>query len=260
MKMETKTQKVIVVLALLIAYSFLLAPYIVHTNLTEVGTGVVTNLKSVSVQSLPKDVQDVTTFDEECTVLLIEDIISGQKTVVIIARSIHSFDQGDMIVITDKIIKWYVDWHAYQFFNEKFDLLIVGDVEQLDSTEAFIEGLVYSYLPGTSIRVGGLILSLSEIVFFVAPLILILYVSFSFKKRFYLWNLTAILALYSLEVFVFNIVGGGHDIVISDTQKYFGYLYLVLAPLTYFVAKYEEQGGIKVLYEKIAELIARLFE
>lgn len=258
--METKIKKVIGVLVLVVVYSFLLAPYIIHTNLAGAGTGVVTDVKRVLVQSLPKDVRDVTPFDEVCTVLLIEDTLSRQKTVVISAQSLHSLDKGDIIVVTDKILAWYVDWHAYPFFTEKFDLLIVGEVEQLESTEALIEGFLYSYLPGTSIRLGGLIFSLSEIVFFAGPLILILYLSYSFTKRFYLWNITAILALYSLQVFILNLVGGMYELTIGDTQKYFGYLYLVLAPLTVFIARYERSGNLKVLSEKIAEVIARLLE
>ncbi len=150
-----------------------------------------------------------------------------QKNIVIIERPLHSLYKGDVIEVTDRIIEWYVDWHAYQFFDKKFDALIVGDVEQVSSFESFIEEILYSRFDN-SIRFGSLVFSLSQLVFFAAPLILILYTSFSSRRRFYLWNIPAILALYSFEVFIFNMVGGMHNITISDPEKYFGYLFVAL--------------------------------
>jgi hypothetical protein len=236
----------------------LLAPYAVHTNLNKVDAGIVDDLKTVPVQSLPEDVQDVI-FGEECTVLLVKDSIYGKKTVIITEKSPHSLSihKGDVIKITDKIIEWYVDWHAYQFFDKKFDVLIVGDVEQISAIESGIEKILSS-------RFGSPIFSLSKAIFLFAPLLLVLYTSYSFKKRFYLWNIAAILALYSLEVFAFSMVGSVHHIAISGVWKYFGYLFVVLIPVTFFFSRYEEseegQRGIKNFCDKVAELIARLFQ
>lgn len=263
MKIETKQKKVTLAIFLFLCYFLLLTPYIVHTNLNEVDAGVVNDLRIVPVQSLPEDVQDVAMFNEECTILLVEDCVTGKKNIVIIERPLHSLYKGDVIEIADKIIEWHVDWHAYQFFDKKFDVIIVGDVKQVGPIESFIEEILYSRL-GNSIRFGSLIFSLSQLVFFIAPPILIFYTSFSSKKRFYLWNITAILALYSLEVFISNMVGSMHHIAISGMWKYFGYLFLVLTPFTFLFSKYEEseegQRGIKKYYEKIVELIARLFQ
>ena len=261
MKIEKK-QKGILVILLFLCYFVLLTPYVVHTTLSEVDGGIVNDLKTVSVLSLPADIQDVAAFNEECTVLLVEDSISGKKTIVITERLLHSLYKGDVVEITDKIIKWYVDWRAYQFFGKKFDALIVGDVKQVGPIEAFIEKMFYSRL-GNSIHFGSLIFYLSQLVFFVAPPILIFYTSFSFRNRFYLWNIPAILALYSLEVVIFNMVGSMHNITISDPEKYFGYLFVFLIPFTFFLSKYEEsergKRKIKEYYEKIAELFAGLF-
>lgn len=254
--METKQKKeILVVFTIFLCYFLLLAPYIVHTNLNEVHAGFVDDLKIVPVQSLPEDIQDVATFNDECTVLLVEDSVTGEKKIVIIERSLRSLYKGDVVEITDKIIEWYVDWHAYQFFDKKFDVLIVGDVRQVSSFESFIEEILYSRL-GNSIRFGSLIFSLSQLVFFIAPPILIFYTSFSSRKRFYLWNITAILALYSLEVFISNMVGNMHNITIADMEKYFGYLFVALTPFTFFLLKYEEseEGQIRIrkFFDKIA--------
>ena len=259
MKIETKQKRMFLVIFLFLCYFLLLVPYVVHTNLNEVDAGIVTDLRIIPVQFLPEDVQDVV-FSDECTVLLVEDSITGKKTVVITEKSAHSLHiyKDDVIVITDRIIEWYVDWHVYKqyFFDDRFSILIIGDVEEVGVMESFVEGMLYS-------SYGSPIFSLSKVIFLFAPLILIVYISFSFRNRFYLWNITAILALYSLEVFISNMVGSMHNITISDMEKYFGYLFVVLTPFTFLFSRYEEseegQRGIKVYCEKIVELIARLF-
>ena len=259
MKIETKQKRIVLVFFLFLCYFLLLAPYIVHTNLSEADAGIVADLKTVPVQSLPEDVQDVV-FGEECAVLLVEDSISGEKTVVIREeKSDHSLHvyKGDVIEVTGKIIEWYVDWHAYKqyFFDDRFSILIVGDVEEVGGMESFVEGILYSSF-------GSPIFSLSKAIFLFAPLILVLYIRFSFRNRFYLWNITAILALYSLEVFISNMVGSIHHITPSGMENYFGFLFLVLAPFTFLFSKYEDseegQTAIKEYYEKTMELIARL--
>jgi hypothetical protein len=102
------------------------------------------------------------------------------------------------------------------------------------------------------------------VIFALAPLLLILYISYSFRKRFYLWNILAILALYSFEVFILNMVGGMHHVAMGGIWKYFGYLFVVLIPFTFFFSRYEEseegQKRIKGYYEKITELIALPFK
>ena len=258
MKIETK-QKRILVIVLFLCYFVLLTPYVVHTTLSEVDVGIVNDLKTVSVQSLPADIRDVAAFNDECTVLLVENSISGKKKVIITQKSSHSLgvSKGDVIEVTDKIIEWYVDWHAYQFSDKKFNALIVGDVGQIGTIDSEIEKLLSS-------RLGSIIFLISKLIFALAPLLLILYISYSFRKRFYLWNILAILALYSFEVFIRIMVGGMHHIAMAGMWRYFGYLFVVLIPFTFFFLRYEEseegQKRIKGYYEKITELNALPFK
>ena len=261
MRLEiTRRKRIVIALTLFVCYFLLLAPYIVHTNLSEVDAGIVEDLKIIPVQSLPKDVQDLGAFSEECTVLLVKDTISDRRTVIITEKShrYSSLSTGDIVEITDKIIDWHVDWHAYKqyFFDESFSTLIVGNVEEISGLESSIEDLLSS-------SYGGVLYSLSQVIFLCAPLLLILYITLSFKDRLYLWNITAILALYSLEVFIFNIVGGMHHIAVSSgTESYFGYLFLVLIPFTLFFARYEEsergQARIKEYYQGLMDFIEQL--
>ena len=254
MKIEKK-QKWIIVILLFLCYFLLLTPYVVHTTLSKVDGGIVDDLKIVSVHSLPADIQDVAAFNDECAVLLVADSISGVKKVIITQKSPHSLgvSKGDVVEVTDKIIDWYVDWHAYQFFDKKFNALIVGDIEQIGTIESDIEKILSS-------SIGSAIFPISMVIFALAPLLLILYISYSFRKRLYLWNIIAILALYSFEVFILNMVGGMHHIAMGGIWKYSGYLFVVLIPLTFFFSRYEEsvegQIRIKEFYGKIAELIA----
>jgi hypothetical protein len=214
MKIEKK-QKGILVIVLFLCYFVLLTPYVVHTTLSEVDGGIVNDLKTVSVQSLPADIQDVAAFNDECTVLLVADSVSGVKKVLITQKTPHSLgvSKGDVVEVTDKIIEWYVDWHAYQFFDKKFNALIVGDVGQIGAIEASIEKLLSSCT-------GSAIFSISMVIFALAPLLLILYISYSFRKRFYLWNIPAILALYSFEVFILTMVGGMHHVAMGGIWNY----------------------------------------
>ena len=62
MKIETK-QKRILVIVLFLCYFVLLTPYVVHTTLSEVDAGIVDDLKTVSLHSLPADIQDVAAFN-----------------------------------------------------------------------------------------------------------------------------------------------------------------------------------------------------
>lgn len=258
MKTEIKRKKgILVIFAIFLCYFLLLAPYVVHTNLNEVDACVVKDLKTVSVQSLPEDVQDVAAFNAECTILLVEESVSRLKGAIITKKALHSLNKGDVIKVTDKITEWYVDWHAYQFFDKKFDVLIVGDVEQISAIESSIEKILSS-------RLGGPIFSLSKVIFLSAPLLLVVYISFYSRKRLYFWNIPAILALYSLEVFASNVLGSVHHITIPEVWKYFGYLFLLLIPFTFLFSRYEEseegQRGIKKFYDKVSELLARLFQ
>lgn len=257
--METKQKKVVLVeitIFLFLWYFLLVAPYIVHTNMSEVGVGIVEDMRILPIQSLPEDVQDVATFTAESTVLLVKDSISGKKTVVILETSLHSLHEGDVIQIADRILEWYVDWHLYQFFDEKFEVLIVGNVEQVGFIESFIEKLLSS-------PIGGSIFLLSQIVFFIAPPIFIFYISFSFRKRLYLWSIPAIISLYSLEVLLYSIVAAMHLVTISTLLKYFGFSSVIFIPFTFSFLKYEEseegQRKIKEFLMRAEELLADLF-
>lgn len=252
MRIEKRQKRILLVIGFFLCYFVLLTPYIVHTTLNEVDAGIVNALKPFSVQSLPVDIQDVAAFNKECTVILVADSISGEKKIIITDKLPHPLyvAKGDVVEVTDKIIEWYVDWHAYQFFDKKFNAIIVGDLEQIGPVGSDIEKILSS-------RLGSIIFSISKATFTFAPMILIIYTSYSFRKRFYLWNILAILALYSLEVFIFTMVGNMHQIAMDSMWKYFGYLFVLLLPFTFFFLRYEEseegQKRIKGCYETITK-------
>jgi len=238
-------------LVILFCYPLLLMPYIVHTNIKD--CGIVKESKVIPLDSLPEDIQDVIAFKPNCAVLLVEQSVSRIRAAIITDKLQKP---GTVIEVTDKIIDWYVDWHEYRFFDRSFKVLIVGQVQPLGPLESFVETIL-------SLRFGSAIFSLSKMVFFVGPLLLIVYLTLFFKHRFYLWNVPAVISLYSLGIFMGNMVGGAHQMVISDYWRYFGYLFMPLIPLTFLFSKYEEseEGGrqIRRYWNKMLETIDRLF-
>jgi len=242
-------KKIVALIIFFLCYSISILPFIVHANLME-NTGFIKDLKVVSTDSLPEDIRDASQFKEECTLILLESG-SGKRTVVITDESLQSFSKGDIIKITDKIEDWYVDWHAYDFFGESFSNIVIDDVETLESFESTIEEIIYS-------PYGSAIFSLSKIVFFFAPL-LVIYFAYSFKKRFCLWSVSTSVYLYSLEVFFYNIIAYLHQVPVSELSKYFGYLFFFLIPITFLLLRFEEsdegQEKLKEFYSRLEELI-----
>ncbi|MHC1635932.1 MAG: hypothetical protein ACXQTS_04850 [Candidatus Methanospirareceae archaeon] len=215
--------------------------------------GVVKGFKIAPIHSLPEDIQDLITFSGDCSILLTEDNICGVKRVIITKH--HSIDSGKVVEIADKITEWYVDWHAYPFFDESFDVIVVGDVRGVNIIESLVERIL-------NYRFGSIIFFLSQIIFFLAPPALIFYFSIYSRKRLFLWNIIAILALYSIEILLCYIVANLHSLTIPSITKYFGYSSIVLAPSAFLFMRYEEseegQRRIRGYYERIKELIISL--
>jgi hypothetical protein len=246
-------------------------PYIVHTNFVNVGVDVVKSSKVIPVYSLPKDVQDIAEFGDECTIILLQEIESETKRVIIIAEGpSYSFQEGDTIRIVDVVEEWYVDWHLYNFFDESFSSLVIGEIEPIGCLcsglpiicdlfcplESNIKNVLYTSFSGK------ILLLFSKVVFFLAPVLLIS-VGLQFKRRFYLWSVPAILTLYSLQVFLSNFFSSLYNAEIPNFYLYFGYSFFVLIPFTLFLYRFEEseegQKKIKEFYDKTAKLIDRLF-
>lgn len=282
------TGRQVFLLVLFLCYFLLLTPYIVHTNLNEVGGGVVEDLKTVPVPSLPADIQDLV-FDfggdeSDCTVLLLENSVSGERTAVVTVQDCE-IQKGAVVKVTDKIIEWFVDWHAYQScsgfdFGEKFGVLVVGEVAEVSAAESGVEKVL------SSRPLGSPLFTLSKASFLFAPLLLVVFLSLGTRNRFYLWNFAAVLALYSFEVFLLNTAGsvlhevalagaragvgagvgagGGGGVGAAEGWKYFGYLFVLLVPFTVLFARYEEseegQRRLKKFYAGLLELVDRLFQ
>jgi len=250
---------------LFLCYILLLVPYIIHSNLANAGVDIVRDTKIISTHSLPEDVRDIARFGDKCNVILLENINTGTKRVIITGKSVL-FHKGDIVKIVDVIEEWYVDWHVYNFFDESFSSLVVGDVEQIEclcsnvpiisdlfcTLESNIEGILYSSFSGK------VLLLVSEMVFFFAPLLLVS-VGLLFKGRFCLWSVPAVLTLYSTQVFFSTIFSTLYGTIASSFSIYFGSSFFVLAFFTLLLKKFEESEGgqkrIKKLYDKIKEIL-----
>lgn len=252
----TKKWKKQTIFAIFLCYVFiyvlLLVPYVVHTNIGD--TGVILDYKVIPVKDLPEDIQDVITSKTDCTIHLVEHSTS-KKVGVVITTSESTYYPGTVVEVTDKIIDWRVDWHKYSFFNHEFDNLIVGDVEKIGAFESDIETSLSS-------SIGSVIFSLSKLNFYGGPLLIVVYLSFSFRDRPYLWNAPAIISFYSFEVFFGNVIAAMHDVMISGAERYFGFLFFALVPFTYVFMKYEEseegQLRIKKYWNEAIDMVDKL--
>jgi len=265
---EMSEMKVKLIIFLLFSCYFLaLMPYIVHTNLASAGAGVIKAVHVVHLQTLPTDLRDVTAFivgemgDSESKekdsvfALLLRDSVSNERTAVLVVASQSSgFRSGEVVEVTDKIVDWFVDWHAYNFFGEQFSNLIVGRVEQVSEFESAVEGMLGG--PG-----GAAIFSLSKLTFYIAPFLLFPFVS---RFRFRLWLFPAIVSAYAFEIFLFNSFAYLHALKVSDMSRYFGYSFIFFALLSFILWRFEEselgKRKIEKFYKRVNEYFARLFE
>jgi len=253
----SEMKRKLLIFLLFSCYFLALMPYIVHSNIEDAGGGIVKEVKIMPFHALPEDLRDVIHFESggaeegsDCMLILLENPISEERKVMLVAQHSHvTLAVGDVVEIKDIVVDWFVDWHAYNFFGVRFSNLVVGSAERVSEFEASVEGVLCSPL-------GGVVFSLSKLVFLFAPILLAIYIS---KYRFRLWNIPLIITLYAFEVFLFNYFGQLHDLTISDMSKYFGYSFIIFAILSFLLWKYEESAEGKAKIEQFYERISEWF-
>jgi len=240
-----KIYKTTLMLGAIICYLLLVVPYIVHTNLGD--SGIVREIKRIEAQSMPDDIKDVFGREKESyTVLMVQDTISKRSFAVILTKNAHVTDS--VVRVSDRIIDWHVDWHGLDFFGRRYDDLIVGEVQNPSATATLIETILSS-------RFGSTLFSISKAVFHLGALVLIIYISFLFYNRPALWNIPAVLTCYSFVVFWDNRTANLYQVVVPDMMRYFGYMFLILLPLTIKLWRYEESEKGREKLEAIWEWI-----
>jgi len=241
---------ILLVLSLLILYPLLSLPYLDHT--TVFAQGSVVRMKVVNVDELPDGLRDVASvFGDRCMITLLQD----RATNVNVTAITQVANVGNVAIVTDPMAEWYVDWHQWNFFNESYDYIVVGNIKNPTS----VDGIVESWLQSAH---GGMVYAISELSFFVLPM-LALFVLWRLGG-FKIWKLLFVVSLYSVGVMELNYLSSAHDVYVQTVQKAFGSSFIALIPLTLYVAWKESKtdvvAKIKSLYRSAISSIAEVME
>ncbi len=252
MKEEKKKSFNVVVFLMTIFYFLLLLPYIVHSNLENVG--VVKDFEVIQFNSFPDDIREfLVTQKDSYTVLMVENVLPKRKMIIISDES--NFVRGTIVEATDSVVDRSVDWHGYAFTDYHFDKIIIGEIKSVGRIESFFE-LLFINLPSD---VSGLILTLSKLNFLIGPIVLVLCLSFLLRGNLGLWNIFAIPAFYSFEFFCSNMLKVSHEISISSFKMGIGYIFVILLPIAIWVGRFEVSPKGKDLIQRTKRFISSSF-
>jgi len=193
---------VLFALAAVSAYLLLLVPFTVGFNIRE--GGVVRDVSSVPAQQLPLEIKSLLGSEREYEMLMIENPIKNDRWVIFLTRRME-IATGSAVEVKDKLLDWRVDWHDYPFATQRFDRLLVGEVDEMGYPEDMVLGLLDT-------EDGKLIFGVSGLNFLLGGLVLVWLVSWAFRSR-GLWRAPAAVCLYSFELSFFFLESLLHPIV-----------------------------------------------
>lgn len=254
--------KKLLTILIIVIYLILLVPYIIASNAGE--SGVVIENRMMDVHSLPNDIQDLLIYKNySYNVILIEDPATdveklGSKSVkerkAIISKERQ--EKGSFVRIDDITTDIYVT--SYKIIDQPFEKLIIGDVKKAkfaDAIEIMNNGLqqLNDYLSDDIFNISQIV-AISKVDFYVGGLLFVLVLSFLFHRMFALWNIPAIATLYSFQFFLTMVVGFLNKLKIEQSILIFGFIFIPMLPLTFWMKGYEESESGK---QKILRLYAK---
>lgn len=232
-------------LSILIVFVYLISllPYVIASNAGE--SGIVIETKKVEVTSLPVDVQDLLLYKDSCNLILIEDplnkVVKKGRVVnqIKLVLSRQNQEEGSFVRIDNIAVDIYVPSNLILNINQPFEKLIIGEANkaELGGIIEFIS--YYDLMP---------IFTLSKLIFFAGGVFVVFILSFLFHRMFALWNVPAILALYSFQSLLVMLMAILNNIEVGDMQMIFAGFFIILVPLTIWLQKYEksEKGKQKI--------------
>lgn len=255
---------------IIIAYLMLLIPYIIASNAGE--SGIVIENQMIDVISLPDDVQDVLIYKKDTyNLILIEDPtkdVSKPKGQVAKERKLvlskEPREKGSFVRIADMTAVVYVT--SYNIIDQPFEKLIIGDAKKAELGEV-IETInnnieqINNYVSSTVLTL-SLIMSISKIVFLAGGLLVVLMLTFLFHRMVALWNIPAVVTLYSFHSFLAIVIAFFNKLEVEKTSIVFGLLFILALPLTFWLRRFEEseEGRKKIheLYIKNNEILSKI--
>ncbi|KCZ70779.1 hypothetical protein ANME2D_02804 [Candidatus Methanoperedens nitroreducens] len=265
----SKTKKLISILIIII-YLISLVPFIIASNAGE--AGIVIGNQNIDVNSLPDDIQDILIYKKgSYNAILIEDPITevnklkgqvAKERKLVLSKETQ--DKGSFVSIADIEMIVYVT--SYNIIDQPFEKLIVGDVKKPEFGD-IIEtintkiGQINNYISSTVLTL-PLVLSISKVAFLAGGLLVVLILTFLLNSMVALWNIPAIIVLYSFQSFLANLVAFLNNLDVDSTSLMFGLLFIVALPLTFWIQRYErsEEGRQKIheLYEKNNQILSKI--
>jgi len=238
------SKKILSVL-IIIVYLTVLFPYTIVSNAGE--AGIIVEDQRVDVNSLPNDVQDILINKKDSyNIILIEDLITNEKYQIAentyqiakqrkLVLSGETQEKGSFIKVNNITNDIYIAYDGIQGINQSFDKLVIGDVKKA-KFGGIIE-LIHHKLPA--------ILTLSAIDSLAGGLLLVLVLTVLFHRMVALWNIPAIITLYSFQTLLANLIAGMNKLEIEPLNRLFGFLFIVALPLTFKLKTFEESIGGK---------------
>jgi len=267
---EKKESKKLLTIFILIIYLILLVPYIITSNAGE--SGVVIENQRMDVHSIPNDIQDLLIYkNNSYNAILIEDPVtnveklegkSAKERKVII--STESQEKGTFVRIDGITTDIYVT--SYNIIDQPFDKMIIGDAKKAKFADVI--GSINNELENLNKYFSDDIFDISQIVgisqldFYIGGLLVVLILSFLFHRMFAIWNIPAIATLYSFQFFLTIIVEFLNKMKIEKSILIFGFMFILMLPLTLWMKRFEESenGKQKIfrLYAKNKEIFSKI--
>jgi hypothetical protein len=255
---------------IIIIYFILLVPYIIISNAGE--SGIVIENQKVDMNSLPDDIQDLLIYkNDSINIILIEDpttnVIklngkSAKERKLVLSKKAQ--EKGSFVMIDDITTNIYVT--SYNIIDQPFEKLIIGNAVKaefasiIEKTNSYIKQL-NNYI-SSDIFNFSVIVAISKIDFLVGGLLVVVVLIFLFDKMVALWNIPAILTLYSFQSFFAVVVSFLNKLEVDTSSLVLGLLFIPAIPITFWLQRYEtsENGRKKIceLYVKNNEILSKI--
>jgi len=245
-KKHSRRRYVLLLISIISMYVIIFPiPYLVHNNLDN--AGIVTYAEDVPMTSLPKSIQEICKLRgiSKPTIQLVKHVEPEWVTLVV---SSLRYPIGSAVEMTDFIVEWYVDWRDFNFAERDFQKLVISNIKELDAIESFVEKMLL-----VQERTIG-VYDLSRVTFYGGPILFVLCLTILVQKRLALWNLPALFSCYSFQIWCLNILAYKHHLTVSIEWEYFGYLFIVLIPLSIYAWHFERSIGGRSAANKMKAL------
>lgn len=262
--------KKLISILIIIIYLILLVPYIIASNAGE--SGIVIENQKMDVKSLPSDVQDLLIYkNDSYNVILIEDPATdvsklkgktAKERKVVLSKEAQ--DKGSFVMIDDMTTDIYVT--SYNIIDQPFEKLIIGDAVKaefagvIETINSNMEQL-NSYISSDIFNISEIV-AISKIVFLAGGLLVVLMLTFLFHRMVALWNIPAVVTLYSFQSFLAIVIAFFNKLEVEKTSIVFGLLFILALPLTFWLRRFEgsEEGRKKIheLYIKNNEILSKI--